>query len=343
MKRSVQELGFVPKKPVGIACTASDRSRERVVLCRTNGSIEAWSANGVRPYVARTQCTPAVKEMTFRAVAFLDATRFVIGTLGGQLLIYRYATLELLEVVASLGGPVWSLDVDHASETVAIACEDARARFFHIVPESERVGAADSLVLIPRASTMVRPDSGRLLSIKFSTDGSKVYTSDDTGHVMCSQWRDGSTQWETDVTTVLQTLASQKHVKAVPKVPAVVWTLLEMEGYIICGTSTGEVKFLDPHTGVLLQSIKTHKADVLTTALVDTTVFVTGVDNILTTLNVWEGEWVKSEGRHWGVSDCTTLLALKEGVLLTGHLDGCLYACETRKVCSGGRLVMFSI
>ena len=336
MKRTVQELAFHPRKPAGVSCIAADRTKTRLAVCRADGCIETWSCDAkARPYICRQRSTGAVQDTTYRCAAFLDAERFVVGTLGGQLLVYSSDSLKLLAVVASHGGAVWSVDVDPSGQTVAVACEDSRVRFFNIATADDALagGQGEPLLYMPQTTTMVRPDSERLLSTAFSVDGKKIYYSDSTGRVACALWREGRTVWDADVTTTLQTLTSKQKMKATPNLPSLIWCITEVDGYVMCGTSRGEVKVLDPNTGVLLQSLRTHKADILALAQVDFTVFVTGVDNVLVALNVWEGDWIKSEGRNWCAGDVTALQPLSNGTLITGSLDGTLRACETRKVC----------
>eukprot|EP01063_Lacrimia_lanifica_P025769 TRINITY_DN3373_c0_g1_i1.p2 TRINITY_DN3373_c0_g1~~TRINITY_DN3373_c0_g1_i1.p2 ORF type:complete len:744 (+),score=258.07 TRINITY_DN3373_c0_g1_i1:77-2308(+) len=328
MKRDVLELGFVTKQPVGVACMAKSASTTKLAVCRVDGSVELWAVQAARPYISRELAAPARKGTTFRGVVWLDEFRFVAVTLGGQMLIYNAADLTLLDVVSSHGGSVWAVDVNPKRDTIAIACEDKRVRFFAITDKT--------LELMHKHSTLARPECARVLSVKFSVDGTRVFYGDNTGSVTCVQWQDRKTVWDVDVTTRVQNIGTAHKKQKLEVTPAMCWNFLEVDNSILAVTSTGEVKVIDPHTGVLLQSIRSHKADLLCIVQCDSTVFTSGVDNLLASIKMWEGEWVKAEGRTWAMGDVTAMVPLTNGVLLTGSLDGFLIACETRKVFPAG-------
>ena len=324
MKRAVYDLGFVPKAPVGVSAMAVDKATENIAVCRNNGSVEVWSVKQGRPYIKREKATIGRKNHTMRGVIWISKNLFVVGTLGGQLITYNSNTLEAIEVLGSGGGSIWSMTHHPTEPIIAVACQDCRVRFFEYSED-------EYLSVTTRYTTMIRPDSDRLLSVKFSQNGNTIYYSDSNGMVVSSQWRSGKTIWESSLTTRLQTHVSKHKVKEGPII-SMAWDILEVDDSVICVTSTGEVKIIDVSTGVLRQSIRTHKADLLSIHQIDETVFICGVDNILATLNQMEGDWVKSEGRIWAMGDVTCMVSIQGGILLTGSLDGFIIACETRKM-----------
>eukprot|EP01064_Diplonema_japonicum_P023050 TRINITY_DN33504_c0_g1_i1.p1 TRINITY_DN33504_c0_g1~~TRINITY_DN33504_c0_g1_i1.p1 ORF type:complete len:681 (+),score=201.64 TRINITY_DN33504_c0_g1_i1:37-2079(+) len=321
MSRDVLDLGFLPKQTTGVAAMAMNKAKNKLAVCRVNGAMEMWEVDKkTRPYLWREQATEGRRNMTVRDIVWLGENRILTCTLGGQLIEYNTA-LEITSVTSSHGGPVWGMDYCRALGVVAIACEDARVRFFEV---------ADSLTLLPKYTTMVRPDADRVLCVKFNANGSRVYYGDNNGCLACAQWKDSATVWDTEMSTRLATFKPRQ--QASKPTPAMAWSILEVNNSVLAVTSTGEVKVLDPFTGVLLQSIRSHKADLLSICQVDDIVFTTGVDNNLATFKQWEGEWVKSEGRNWSRCDITSLTPGGNGLLLTGSLDGCIGVCETRKM-----------
>eukprot|EP00659_Diplonema_papillatum_P011884 gene11884-18325_t len=325
-RREVLELGFVPKAPVGVALLAADRRKERIAVCRVNGSIELWAADSSkRPYVWRERSTAGKKGVTFRGLAWLAKDRRIAAaTLGGQILIFDASNLRLVDIVASQGGPIWAMDSEPKTGSIlAIGCDDARVRFFE--------STDDELIWMPKLTTMVRPGVDRLLCVSFSPGGKKLYYGDSDGAVLCTSWREAKPAWNTSIATRTQTFVSKATARESPQMQTLPWCIIEVESSVLVGTSTGEIKVLDPHTGLLLQSLRTHKSDILCLSKVDDTVYASGVDNILATLNHWDGEWVRSEGRTWAMCDVTAMAPLDHGILLTGSLDGFIIACETRE------------
>ncbi|XP_012073934.2 WD repeat-containing protein PCN [Jatropha curcas] len=125
---------------------------------------------------------------------------------------------------------------------VAIACDDGCVRIYTI-PDSDELIYNKTL---PRVS-------GRVLSVTWSSDASKIYSGSSDGFVRCWDAKMGHEIYR--ITVGLGGLGSGPEL--------CVWSLLALRcGTLVSADSTGSVQFWDSLHGTLLQVHSSHKGDV---------------------------------------------------------------------------------
>eukprot|EP01065_Artemidia_motanka_P026851 TRINITY_DN32087_c0_g1_i1.p1 TRINITY_DN32087_c0_g1~~TRINITY_DN32087_c0_g1_i1.p1 ORF type:complete len:760 (+),score=233.81 TRINITY_DN32087_c0_g1_i1:67-2280(+) len=340
--RTVAELGFAPQPPVGVACIELSPDKGRVAVARTNGALETWTVYRRRPYIARQGSSTALRGVTVRGLRWLDAETVCSATLGGQLLVWNVGgagfpepTLE--STVQSGGGAVWCM-AGHPdrSRVLAVGCDDGRVRYFSNAKAEDSSTQGDVLGMLARLTSTAEPGSPHVTACEFSPDGKRCYVATTSGCLTASDWETRGERWSRDMTTQQ---GRGRDTKRAETGFALVWKILPLRDSVLCGTATGEVKILDPHTGVLLQSIHSHKADVLSLmpgggSEADTCAFCSGVDNELVKVVQRHGDmqWMAAQKRIWCSGDITCGVRLTDNLLLTGCSEGTLAIAEEDKL-----------
>ncbi|KAF2291090.1 hypothetical protein GH714_019827 [Hevea brasiliensis] len=125
---------------------------------------------------------------------------------------------------------------------IAIACDDGCVRIYTI-PDSNELIYNKTL---PRVS-------GRVLSVTWSSDASKMYSGSSDGFIRCWDAKVGHEIYR--ITVGLGGLGSGPEL--------CVWYLLALRcGTLVSADSTGSVQFWDSQHGTLLQAHSSHKGDV---------------------------------------------------------------------------------
>ncbi|KAJ6399916.1 hypothetical protein OIU84_015550 [Salix udensis] len=143
---------------------------------------------------------------------------------------------------------------------LAIACDDGCVRIY-TVPESDGLIYNKTL---PRVS-------GRVLSVTWSPDASRIYSGSSDGFIRCWDAKLGNEIYR--ITAGLGGLGSGSEL--------CIWSLLALRcGTLVSADSTGAVQFWDSQHGTLLQAHTSHKGDVnaLAAAPSHTRVFSAGSD-----------------------------------------------------------------
>ncbi|KAG8633354.1 hypothetical protein MANES_18G095200v8 [Manihot esculenta] len=143
---------------------------------------------------------------------------------------------------------------------VAIACDDGCVRIYTI-PDSDELIYNKTL---PRVS-------GRILSVTWSSDASKIYSGSSDGFIRCWDSKVGHEIYR--ITVGLGGLGSGPEL--------CVWSLLALRcGTLVSADSTGSVQFWDSQHATLLQAHSSHKGDVnaLAAAPSHNRVFSAGAD-----------------------------------------------------------------
>ncbi|KDP35722.1 hypothetical protein JCGZ_10494 [Jatropha curcas] len=129
-----------------------------------------------------------------------------------------------------------------ADPHVAIACDDGCVRIYTISDVDELIYNKT----LPRVS-------GRILSVTWSSDSSKIYSGSSDGFIRCWDAKVGYEIYR--ITVGLGGLGSGPEL--------CVWSLLALRcGTLVSADSTGSVQFWDSHHGTLLQAHSSHKGDV---------------------------------------------------------------------------------
>ncbi|KAK3000503.1 hypothetical protein RJ639_022311 [Escallonia herrerae] len=125
---------------------------------------------------------------------------------------------------------------------LAIACDDGCVRIYSISNSDELTYSK----LLPRVS-------GRVLSVTWSPDASRIYSGSSDGFIRC--WDAGSARELYRITVGLGGLGSGPEL--------CIWSLLALRcGTLVSADSTGSVQFWDAKHGTLLQAHSCHKGDV---------------------------------------------------------------------------------
>eukprot|EP01062_Namystynia_karyoxenos_P015269 TRINITY_DN15538_c0_g1_i2.p1 TRINITY_DN15538_c0_g1~~TRINITY_DN15538_c0_g1_i2.p1 ORF type:complete len:747 (+),score=217.21 TRINITY_DN15538_c0_g1_i2:89-2329(+) len=337
------ELGFAVQPPVGVTCLAVAPDGQRLAAARSSGSVELWAVLPRRPHVKRTAASAAVRMHTIRGLCWLDARTVCSATLGGQLLIYDVGELAdnagvtLAGAIQVPGGAVWDLAIHPQRRVLALGCGDGRVRFYSNdrVAQTDFVGG-DAVSLQALLTTGIKPGAPKVTACAFSKDGQRLYYGDCKGALTASSWEQQKVHFTSDLTS-RDRPASATRGRPTPAFfgPALVWRILPLDDVVLCACATGEVKVVDVHTGVLLQSLVTHKADVLCiTEVSPAEVYCSGVDYTLVKLARRQGDkqWMVSDQRIWGGNDVTCAVTLGAQRVLSGSADGLIAVGETKRL-----------
>ncbi|KAL3698853.1 hypothetical protein R1sor_012929 [Riccia sorocarpa] len=234
--------------------------------------------------------------------------RLFSAGLDGFITEWNLETLQPKEIVESYGGSVWQLAVEpeHAESAsngvlrskngdesdddessssdrenedeksrpavknsveqgVAVGCDDGCVRIF-------TVGDSQSGMVYRKAFPRVK---GRILSVAWSTDASRIYAGGSDGCIRC---------WDTTSIRELFRITAGLGGRSTGS-ELCVWSLLALSnGTVVSGDSTGSVQFWEAEHGTLLQHHSKHKADVLALAAAPShkIVFAAGADGQVT-------------------------------------------------------------
>ena len=233
-----------------------------------------------------------------------------------------------------IGGAIWCLAVSPDQETIAVGSEDGRVRLFSVLPRSlEFLRGFES------------GEDGRVLSLSWSTDGSRIVAGSAGGMIKVFDSRTGRVNFSIR--------AERKNKSEVTSVWSVAFVSDE---FFATGDSTGKVQFWDAMTGVQQQSFPAFGADVLSLAVVsERQVFATGVDHKIVEFSLVKTpnaagiiteKWIHGGKRYYHTHDVRSLAPLDlvysdpktgqlvcKSILMSGGVDCSLVASDPAAFC----------
>lgn len=233
-----------------------------------------------------------------------------------------------------VGGAIWCLAVSPDQDLLAVGSEDGRIRIFSILPRS-----------IEFLRGFETGKDGRILSISWSPDGSRIVAGTAGGSVLV---------FDTQTGRVCFSIRADRKNKSEP---TTVWAVAFVsQEYFVTGDSTGKVCFWDAMTGVQQQAFPSFGADVLALAIVsERQVFATGIDHkivefsLVATQNaagMATEKWIQGGKRYYHTHDVRSLATFdlvyvdpKSGelvskpVLMSGGVDCSVVASDPATFC----------
>lgn len=250
----VHRCRFLDWMPHAIHCSTFDPSGKQLAVARSNGDVEIWRVD--RKWHLR-YVVYGSEQSKVSAMRWSQSGRLFVASLDGTLWEVDFEFLEKTRVTDSNGGPIWCMEINDATETLAVGCEDGRIRLFSF--------AHDALHFQKGFVTTGR----RIVSLAWHAASHKLFSGSEDGLIHC--WNARSGRNESRIT--LESLAKQT---------CVVWSLVVLENLtVVSGDSHGNVSFWNGETGTLLQKFSHLTADVLTLAVdrANSVLFASGVDN----------------------------------------------------------------
>jgi hypothetical protein len=151
----------------------------------------------------------------------------------------------------------------------------------------------------------------KILSCKWNDKGSIFFTGHSNGNII---------KWDYLTGQVLLTLTTNKD--------TVVWSLCYInEKLIASGDSKGSMKMWDSQFGILKKEFDEHNADILTICYRNNTIYYTGSDSLISTVQNTGNDWILTSKFRGQSHDIHSICLLNDDCLLSGGLttDICLY------------------
>lgn len=265
-------LRFYSVEPQAVTCLSHSPSLPLLAVARADSSVEVWNTQHCLVLQASLPPPPASRgQASVESLAWGGDTLYSCG-LHGQVVQYDLARLCEARRHAVTSGPAWCLAIDTGATKMAVGTEEGFVCLFSITKE----GLDYSRVLDRQ--------EGRILCLAWHSDGVHIATgSTDTVRV----WNTSSGHPIARMTTG----------RAERSRETIVWCVAITDDMtVISGDSRGKTSFWNGRNGTLVDSVQSHKADVLTIALSpnQTTAYSSGVDPTLMHFQII----VKADGRR---------------------------------------------
>lgn len=306
-KYKVQRVRFVEYAPKAINCMAlEDSERERLAVCREDGSIEVWCTTPRKYSWSIDLVIPSRAKRSIDSVTWCHSRLFTAG-LEGELTEWHLEDMTEKNTADACGGPVWCIAGSNDRNTIAAGCEDGAVRLFDI-----QYGGLEP------AKTLDKQEF-RVLSLAWSKCDSIIVTgsTDSTIRVYNVTTRHITSRISTDKLREKNTL---------------IWSInLTSDMTIISGDSLGQTQFWDAKMGTLLKSFKSHEADVLAVCVSkdEGSIYSSGIDSRVaefkfeTDKDTKDGEW-RMTRKLRSVNHDVRALSLTKGqseCLIIGGID----------------------
>ena len=256
-KYKVQRIRFVEYGPKAVNCMAlEDSDRERLAVCRQDGSIQIWSTTP-RGYAWSIDFViPSRVERSIDSVTWCHNRLFTAG-LEGQLIEWDLENLVEKTTADACGGPVWCIAGSNDKNFIAAGCEDGSVRLFDIQYGGLEPGKT------------LNKQEFRVLSLAWSKCDSIIVT--------------GSTDSTIRIYNVITSrIVSRISTDKLREKNTLIWAIhLTSDMTIISGDSLGQTQFWDGQMGTLLKSFKSHEADVLAVCVSEDekSIYSSGIDS----------------------------------------------------------------
>ena len=271
----VQRVRFVEYEPKAVNCTAfEDSDRERLAVCRSDGSIEIWCTHANKYGWSVDFVVPSRVDRSIDSVTWCQSRLFTAG-LEGELTEWDLESLTEKHIADANGGPVWCIAASNDKHFIAAGCEDGSVRIFDV-----QFGGLEPTKTLDKQEF-------RVLSLAWSKCDKMIVTgsTDSTIRVYNVNTRHVTARISTDKLRDKSTLIWSMH--------------LTSNMTIISGDSLGQTQFWDAEMGTLIKSFKSHEADVLSVCMSkdEESVYSSGIDSRIAEFKfikdktAKEGEW----------------------------------------------------
>eukprot|EP01102_Stenamoeba_stenopodia_P021466 TRINITY_DN8652_c0_g1_i1.p2 TRINITY_DN8652_c0_g1~~TRINITY_DN8652_c0_g1_i1.p2 ORF type:complete len:875 (-),score=212.31 TRINITY_DN8652_c0_g1_i1:56-2680(-) len=332
-KVKVHHCRFFEWMPEAIVAICFSPDGERFAVARTDSNIEIWKYTPRLPYPIRLEKVIAGDgaQIGLRSLVWVatedpndwdddedeaegeedenetqtktqktkrQIDRLFSAGLNGYIIEWDLTRMTKKNVVQSFGGAIWDLAVNDKRTQLAVACEDACVRLFDISQ-----GSIEYKRAFPK-------HKDRVLGVAWHPVEDELWSSSNDGVIHRYNLETGMDAYR---------ITSEDRTS--------LWSIKVLRDYtLVTGNSKGQTQFWDGVNGVLLQSFKEHRADVLAVVASDAgdAVFSTGIDHKVSLFvriaDDNQSKWVYSDSHRSHTHDIRAL-ALHEDVLLSGGVD----------------------
>ncbi|XP_068232510.1 U3 small nucleolar RNA-associated protein 4 homolog isoform X2 [Palaemon carinicauda] len=299
---TIHNVRFYDFEPKSIQCMAYEDYTDRLALSRADGSIEIWNCKH-NPFMQLV--LPAVDEdASVEGLAWCNDRLFSVG-LHGYVLEYDLALCNVKSRTAVTGGPTWCVALSPDKTKLAAGTEEGYVCLFDVCSSN-----------IMYNKTLEKQE-GRILSISWHWSNNYIVT----GSINCVRL------WSLKEGRV--TRCSFAHGK---NQEIIVWSVKILNDMtIVSGDSRGMVCFWNSTLGTLIESVQSHKADVLCIAVAhdQTYLHVSGVEPTIVRVCLVnpggksgkKARWVTSVKLKLHSHDVRALALSHENKLYSGGVD----------------------
>jgi len=298
-------LRFYKVEPKAITCLAHSPTSPLLALARSDSTVEVWSTKHTLVMQRIIHPEPHTESVSVESLAWGGDRLYSCG-LHGQVVEYDLEKLCEARRHAVTSGPAWCLAIDKGGNKMAVGTEEGFVCLFNLT--------ADGLDY----NRVLDRQEGRILCLAWHSDGVHIATgSTDTIRV----WN-----IETGHPTARMTTGRTERNKE-----TIVWCVaITSDMTVISGDSRGKTSFWNGKNGTLVDSVQSHKADVLTLAVSgdEGTAYSSGVDPTLMHFQVilkgdGRRKWVKSLHRVISTHDVRSVVCVGN-TLYSGGVDSYL-------------------
>lgn len=288
---TISALSFSHSATEGV--TPSDL---RLAVGRSNGDIEIWNP---RYGWYQEQILRGAKGRTIEGLVWARWESVLrLFSIGGSTVLTEWDLKRgvPLKNYDCNAGVIWSVAVNHSYSKIAVGCDNGSVVLIDIL------GGPGSL----EYHSVLQRQNSRVLSINFHGD-----------KLVVGGCADGKIRvWGLLANDKGRIIGSMKVDKSTKQESTLVWSVLvlDKQGQIVSGDSTGSVKFWDIEHYTLLQSFDSHEADVLclTSDLNQEKVFSAGVDRKIINYNfVKKKQWVNSYSKLLHANDVRAIASFE--------------------------------
>jgi U3 small nucleolar RNA-associated protein 4 len=294
---------FCDLEPIAIQCMVLNEKKDTLALSRSDSSVELWSVS-YTPYLQKS--IPGTPEASIESLCWFENRLFSCG-LHGFVIEYDLIKLKVKAEHTVTSGPAWCLASNIKSRKIAVGTEEGFVSVFNI--------HRDTIEFL----RILDKQEGRILCLAWNPAGTHLAT----GSI------DTIRTWDvhTGHPTARMTTGRVERNKE-----TIVWAVVVTEDMtVISGDSRGRTSFWNGRNGTLIDSIQSHKADVLTVELNPdgSVAYSSGVDPTIMhfqTISKPDGRrvWVKSLHRVVNTHDVRALVSLKDKGIISGGVDSYL-------------------
>jgi len=293
----VHSIRFYVPEPKAIQCMSANESEDTLALSRSDNSLEIWSISST-PFLQK--CIPGLDEGSIEGISWYKDRLFTCG-LHGFVIEHDLDKLQDKSRHAVTARSAWCMDVHTQAKMIAVGTEGGYVNLFSIL--------SDTIQYL----RILDKQEGRIMCLKWNPQGTHIATgSIDTIRVWDAQTGHPTARMTTGRATKIQ--------------KTIVWSIQVTEDMtIISGDSRGKTSFWNGNNGTLIDSIQSHKADVLAVELnsAGTTAYSSGIDPTimhfqLITKNDGRRKWVKSIHRTPNTHDVRSLVVTKDKMISAG-------------------------
>lgn len=292
---------FYRAQPEAITCMSHCPASPQLAVARADSSVEVWHTG--HSLVLQKRLGPAPGEQaSVESLAWGAGTLYSCG-LHGQVVEYDLPRQCELRRHPVTSGPAWCLAIDGEARTMAVGTEEGFVCLFSITSEGLEY------------NRVFDRQEGRILCLAWHPDGIHIATgSTDTIRVWNST---------TGHPTARMTTGRTERNKE-----TIVWCVaVTADMTIISGDSRGKTSFWNGRNGTLMDSVQSHKADVLAIAVSQDQkkAYSSGVDPTLMHFQIIQKadgrtKWVKSLHRVISSHDVRSLVSAGDR-LYSGGVD----------------------